>query len=548
MVSPVLPNTAVQKFFDNSGSPLSGGKLFTYAAGTLTKQASYTDSTGNTANTNPIILNSRGEANVWLDPSLTYKQILAPSTDTDPPTNAIWTVDNITGNPSPNPVFVSVKSYGAAGNGIADDTVAIQAAINFVQTAGGSVYFPSGTYKITSSLVIGNGSANAFSTYAGVQLVGAGGGVLPGPGNLSAVTLNSNIAGPAIKIQGPIGSWGVENIAINITTTSTAAIGLQVISGQNGRTRNLMVTGCYGSSIVVTTVGTAYLSYHNKYDSTSIYLPAGAAAALGIVVTGAGATGGSTGAAFEEWHNTYIVIANAGQTGRVLQYCDNINFFNTEIVNAANGTGVQYNYSSTGLNGTSFPADCRDFGLEVYGNTILNYAPSGIGSLATPNRIFGFSLTNGAAVPNLSNLSVLNEAGTSKCVIFLTGAQSIGNANTKVLLDTKLYDNDTIADVATNHRITPKRKGYYQLDGQVTAASFAGASSLLGWISVNGATQVALSQISNNGVVATAKTAVVALFNGTTDYVELFANITGGSTALTTGQQNTFLSLLGPFP
>lgn len=86
----------IQKFFDNAGRPLNGGLLFTYVAATTTKIATYTDSTGGTPNTNPVVLDFRGEANVWLDPLLTYKFVLAPSTDTDPPSNPIWTVDNIT--------------------------------------------------------------------------------------------------------------------------------------------------------------------------------------------------------------------------------------------------------------------------------------------------------------------------------------------------------------------------------------------------------------------------------------------------------------------
>jgi hypothetical protein len=92
-----LAPTPVFKAWDNQGIPLAGGKLFTYLAGSTTKQASFTDSTGGTPNTNPVILNYRGEANIWLDPTKVYKLVLAPSTDTDPPTNPIWTVDQISG-------------------------------------------------------------------------------------------------------------------------------------------------------------------------------------------------------------------------------------------------------------------------------------------------------------------------------------------------------------------------------------------------------------------------------------------------------------------
>jgi len=81
------------QFFTASGIPLVGGKLYTYAAGTTTPLATYTDSTGASANTNPVILDSRGEASVWLANSL-YKFELRDSVDA-----LIWTSDNI-GNAS----------------------------------------------------------------------------------------------------------------------------------------------------------------------------------------------------------------------------------------------------------------------------------------------------------------------------------------------------------------------------------------------------------------------------------------------------------------
>jgi len=48
------------QFFDNNGDPLSGGLLYSYASGTTTPLATYTSSTGLTANTNPIVLDSAG--------------------------------------------------------------------------------------------------------------------------------------------------------------------------------------------------------------------------------------------------------------------------------------------------------------------------------------------------------------------------------------------------------------------------------------------------------------------------------------------------------
>jgi hypothetical protein len=70
------------------------------------------------------------------------------------------------------PDWVNVKTYGAKGDGVTDDTAAIQAAINAVQAAGGGVvYLPAGTY------IVNNSAATALSiTGSGVYLTGDGPG------------------------------------------------------------------------------------------------------------------------------------------------------------------------------------------------------------------------------------------------------------------------------------------------------------------------------------------------------------------------------------
>jgi hypothetical protein len=82
------------QFFDNNGDPLIGGKLFTYAAGTTTPQATFTSATGTTPNSNPIILNGGGRvpAEIWLTDGLQYKFVLYSSTD-----QLIGSWDNIIG-------------------------------------------------------------------------------------------------------------------------------------------------------------------------------------------------------------------------------------------------------------------------------------------------------------------------------------------------------------------------------------------------------------------------------------------------------------------
>jgi hypothetical protein len=83
------------QFFDNNGVILSGGKIFTYAAGTTTPQTTYTSASGTTPHANPIVLDSAGRVpggEIWLTDSLVYKFVIETATGI-----LLGTYDNITG-------------------------------------------------------------------------------------------------------------------------------------------------------------------------------------------------------------------------------------------------------------------------------------------------------------------------------------------------------------------------------------------------------------------------------------------------------------------
>jgi len=248
------------QFFNNDGTVLSGGKIYTYTAGTTTPATTYTTSAGSIAHSNPIILTSAGRVptgEIWLTDGISYKFVLNDANDV-----LIATYDNITGinsnfvnftnsqeiqtatanqtvftlttmqyqpgtgslsvfvdgvnqyGPGAQYAFtetsstvvtfvnglhvgasvkfttsainassygnasqitytpagtgavntnvqaklresVSVKDFGAVGDGTTNDTAAIQAAINYGASANVSIFFPAATYLIQGTLTAG---------------------------------------------------------------------------------------------------------------------------------------------------------------------------------------------------------------------------------------------------------------------------------------------------------------------------------------------------------------------------------------------------------
>lgn len=232
------------KFWGNNGLPLAGGKLFTYSAGTTTKIATYTDSTGGTPNANPVILDYRGEANVWIPPNVAYKYVLAPSTDTDPPTNPIWTVDQLVSSQL-------VTLYGGVDSGTANAYVLTFTA-NFSAYADGIVIYwiPSNTNTSISTLnvnglgIVNIQNANGTGLSAGQLQAGqpatviykGGVWVLMSPqvgvpvrvyktATTTRASTTTLSADPHLIIPGGTGTFGVEGFLLfNEATTGAGGI------------------------------------------------------------------------------------------------------------------------------------------------------------------------------------------------------------------------------------------------------------------------------------------------------------------------------------
>ena len=195
------------QFFNNDGLPLNAGKLYTYQAGSTTPLASYTDSSGLIANTNPIILGTDGRppSTIWLSDGFFYKFVLATSSNV-----TIQTYDNIYGiiNAAP-PSATPIPSGGI---------LLWSGSIGSIPAGYVLCNGTSGTPDLRDRFVVGAGS-----TYA----VNATGGST----DAIVVTHNHAITDPQHKHTE--GFAGVNNTAAFGTTTTAAAGNVNQQSGSS---------------------------------------------------------------------------------------------------------------------------------------------------------------------------------------------------------------------------------------------------------------------------------------------------------------------------
>lgn len=111
--------------FYGSNVVLTGGLLYSYQAGTTTPQATYTDETGETPATNPLVLDSAGRVPVWIT-NQAYKFVLKDSSG-----NIQWTVDNVSWI-NPGTVTGAMLNADVAGEGLSqnEDTLALDVQVD----------------------------------------------------------------------------------------------------------------------------------------------------------------------------------------------------------------------------------------------------------------------------------------------------------------------------------------------------------------------------------------------------------------------------------
>ena len=256
-----------QQIFGSDGLPLVGGKIYTYAAGTSTPIATYTDYYATTANTNPIILDSFGQANIWLINTTSYKFIVRDANDV-----LLYTVDNISipldsgSLASPPPIGDIVPNTGAFTTLSATGTVTFSGQVNFTGT-GAAKSNVGTTPQRPATPVAGmfryNTTLGTFEGY-GTDWGPLGGGASGGGGNSifyendQTVTIEYSIAagknamstGPITIAGGFVGNGVISGTILSVDSATSGALYVgSVISGTNvtaGTTISAFASGTGG--------------------------------------------------------------------------------------------------------------------------------------------------------------------------------------------------------------------------------------------------------------------------------------------------------------
>lgn len=272
------------QFLDANGAPLAGGKVYTYQAGTTTPLATYTTAGGTTPNANPVILDARGEADIWYAPGVSYKVVLRTSADA-----LIWTVDNIA-------MSGSMATQNADSVNITGGTIG--SGVTFAGSITGTATNVTGTVAVANGGTGATTAANA-RTNLGAAASGA---------NTDITSLEQDVA---IVATGTIGtdSIGYRGAPQNAQTGAYA-----LTLNDNGKHISITTGGITipANASVAFPIGATIVIYNNSGSSQTIAITSDTLRQAGTTNTGSRTLAGYGLATVVKVAATVWVISGAG--------------------------------------------------------------------------------------------------------------------------------------------------------------------------------------------------------------------------------------------
>lgn len=396
---------AGEQFLDNNGNVLSGGKIYTYAAGTTTPLTTYTSLAGTVANPNPVVLNSAGRVSgqIWLIYGASYKFVIKDSLG-----NTIDTQDNISGSSAAGGLvtaativalkamtgmttgtrvlvqdigffrydstssttavgslvvtpdagvgrwflevdgeewrpYFNVKQYGAVGDGLTNDTVAIQAAADAALLVNGTLLIPQGTFYVPTGVNV----YTSVECYGEILTTNANAG--------SCVTVLSSVASTTIPAAGVTGLTKGSKTLGGVTDLRGATLVLtstEVLINRDSNPQGETYTKAE-SSLIVSDAGDISPALDSSYSTAALtvtikpYEPLITIKGLRIRSTGA-TSSNAIGVSVQRSHVTLdsCEVFNADDTGTLRE--------GFQVVSAVDVTFIGCQTSGTALSGLGY--------------------------------------------------------------------------------------------------------------------------------------------------------------------------------------------------
>jgi parallel beta-helix repeat protein len=337
--------------------------------------------------------------------------------------------------------FVSVKDFGAVGDGVADDTAAIQAALN----VGGKIYVPKGTYLCSTVTVSSDNTHICGSKGATLKLKNSVDVDLLDLSNfdnltISDITFDGNKANQTVDVNSVcIRGDGNSNIVVqNCVIKNSALSGINIRNSDGVKVVNNLITDC-GTKNSINSGDGIYLAFNsNDYVSgNSVINPArigiilkgsvGANSSRGVVIGNYIFNSGENAIGTEDGNVSTLIVNNivdtsgdnsfastkagivVGETGETVTVAGNrivnAGSYGIEIVHGADETVVSNNnISSSGSVGIFATAVDGSGGLD---NLLIN------GNLVTTTVTDGIYVSAASANPLISanlnkNINILN--------------------------------------------------------------------------------------------------------------------------------------------
>lgn len=448
---------------------------------------------------------------------------------------------------------VSVKDFGAVGDGVTDDTAAIQATITAVGINGGCVYFPKGTYKITSQLVIydsnirlvGDGFKNTTITASSASF-----NMLRTTNGKSFISISdlSFLGGATTNATAQYGIIGgttstdeTSNVLIENCRFSNSNNGIVVCSGKYWK-----VINCYFDTLIGNISGTGYgilsaessaygLFTNNHFTGTAgngrhaVYMSVGCSYSIASnnivkdfdqsafacyatnaqagtvenIISGNVITGGGTVATQES-----AAIYLGGKTSNCLISNNTIlNFANIGIIVVDLGYGLTLNNMIKGNLITS----CSLWGIAVRGGTTTSVSSNYVNGCSTSSSgtyagIY-ISSTHSGGASTLTNTFISNNVvfGTTHKASFEINASVPVPTNTfivgNIFTDGATAGRPVILNEATpivSNYISNSTTGLYTYGGNEISRFVSRSSALnFGSIAANTTTELTITVTAN---------------------------------------------------